>query len=223
MSGVDPKKRRHGRTPMAASFPRAIPEKINLPVIPDALCDDRCKLSPSPSWPGLTRPSTRCRWCADGRVKPGHDGTEESVQGASGIRSLNLPITPARSVIALTGEADPRCHCDPERKPGEAISMRVRTAPDCLAGSSPAVASLLAMTVRPNKYVPVRSSHYFWHQPGCTSPSIVSSPRPAVNPGLSGHRLRRLTGLTAGRGEEGVQLIGVSLIVAKPGSQNMVD
>ena len=25
------------------------------------------------SWPGLTRPSTHRRWCADGRVKPGHD------------------------------------------------------------------------------------------------------------------------------------------------------
>ena len=25
------------------------------------------------SWPGLTRPSTQRRWCADGRVKPGHD------------------------------------------------------------------------------------------------------------------------------------------------------
>jgi hypothetical protein len=25
------------------------------------------------SWPGLTRPSTLRRWCADGRVKPGQD------------------------------------------------------------------------------------------------------------------------------------------------------
>jgi hypothetical protein len=63
-----------------------------------ALCDDRCKLSPSPSWPGLTRPSTRCRWCVDGRVKPGHDGTEESVQGVSGIRPLESACPPGNIV-----------------------------------------------------------------------------------------------------------------------------
>ena len=28
----------------------------------------------TPSWPGLTRPSTHDRPCADGRIKPGHDG-----------------------------------------------------------------------------------------------------------------------------------------------------
>jgi hypothetical protein len=27
-----------------------------------------------PSWPGLTRPSAHDWRCADGRVKPGHDG-----------------------------------------------------------------------------------------------------------------------------------------------------
>ena len=46
--------------------------------------------------------------------------------------------------------------------------------------------------------------------------SIVFSTSPAVNPGLSGHRLRRLTGLTASHVEEGMQPISVSLIVAEP-------
>ena len=38
-----------------------------------------------PSWPGLTRPSTQDRPCADGRVKPGHDGGGPAVP-----RVLNL-------------------------------------------------------------------------------------------------------------------------------------
>jgi hypothetical protein len=45
--------------------------------------------------------------------------------------------------------------------------------------------------------------------------SLSSSPQSAVNPGQLGHRLRRLTGLTADRAEEGMQPIGVSLIVAE--------
>ena len=68
--------------PSAASARHGRSRHYRKRLIPDALCDDRCKLSPSPSWPGLTRPSTRCRWCADGRVKPGHDGKENQSSGA---------------------------------------------------------------------------------------------------------------------------------------------
>jgi hypothetical protein len=30
----------------------------------------------SDAWWGLSRPSAPCRWCADGRNEPGHDGED---------------------------------------------------------------------------------------------------------------------------------------------------
>ena len=57
----------------------------------------------SPSWPGLTRPSAPDGSCADGRVKPGHDGGAVAGRAAKSVRALAWFLAGAAAGAAVTG------------------------------------------------------------------------------------------------------------------------
>jgi aminoglycoside/choline kinase family phosphotransferase len=65
--------------------------------------------SPPPSWPGLTRPSALRPWCADGRVKPGHDGEEGAGHdGEGGAPATALFDAAIDVLVAIHRAAPPR-------------------------------------------------------------------------------------------------------------------
>ncbi len=63
--------------------------------------DAGAALAPPSSWPGLTRPSPPDRPCADGRVRPGHDGEGVTGRGAS-APGAGIP----RAALEALAEAD---------------------------------------------------------------------------------------------------------------------
>ncbi len=52
----------------------------------------------SPSWPGLTRPSTHHRWRADGRFKPGHEPARPLGRNQTSLTNLALAPTVHRGM-----------------------------------------------------------------------------------------------------------------------------